>query len=344
MQIARQGWGEQKSQNGGANPTLSGPATANYHLWAVADEARAGAAANAGNGDLFHNGKVSIDTGIAGLTRLVKGNAPAWLSTGLKEIDAGLTQFENEAFPSGAKAPVDSAAPMYGLKPVPFTGVSLLTARGAAVAHKLAPIYRQTLDLRAKVAAGNLEAEAKAGLLLELDAKIGEFQSALKELLGLDLIAFTAKAGNAPGGGPFRGGSADEMPRSVAPGEEFRVRVHTAQATAETRLNRVWLESRSGDAWKNEIPAGAIDPAAPVSDPDLPRTRPPKTPSPPQPYFTRPNIEQPYYDLTHPEWRLRSFAPYPLAAWAEFTFDGLPIRLGQVGADDAARSRPGRRL
>ncbi len=29
-------------------------------------------------------------------------------------------------------------------------------------------------------------------------------------------------------------------------------------------------------------------------------------------------------------WRERSFAPYPLAAWAEFTFDGVPIRLGQV--------------
>ena len=28
VQIAREGWGEQKSQNGGANPTLSGPATA----------------------------------------------------------------------------------------------------------------------------------------------------------------------------------------------------------------------------------------------------------------------------------------------------------------------------
>jgi len=34
-QIAREGWGQQKSQNGGANPTLSGPATTSYHLWAV---------------------------------------------------------------------------------------------------------------------------------------------------------------------------------------------------------------------------------------------------------------------------------------------------------------------
>ena len=41
VQIAREGWGEQKSQNGGANPTLSGPATARYHLWAVAPSARA---------------------------------------------------------------------------------------------------------------------------------------------------------------------------------------------------------------------------------------------------------------------------------------------------------------
>ena len=51
---------------------------------------------------------------------------------------------------------------------------------------------------------------------------------------------------------------------------------------------------------------------------------------PTQPFFTRPSIEQPYYDISRPEWRERSFAPYPLAAWAEFTFDGVPIRLGEV--------------
>jgi hypothetical protein len=196
-------------------------------------------------------------------------------------------------------------------------------------AHKLAPNYRQTLDLFTKVAASNLDAEAKAGLLLELDAKIGEFQSALENLLGLDLAAFTAKAGSGQGGGPFRGSSADEMPRSVAPGEEFRVRVHTAQATAETRLNRVWLESRSGDPWKNENTTAAIDPAAPASD-QIFRVQAAENAEPTQPYFTRPSIEQPYYDLAHPEDRERSFTPWPLAAWAEFGFDGLPIRLGQV--------------
>jgi LmbE family N-acetylglucosaminyl deacetylase len=308
-QIAREGWGRQKSQNGGANPALSGPASTEYHLWAVAPASQSAAQANFYNGplfqtSLFHNEKVGIDTTIEGLAGLVKGDVPVWLSKGLRQIDAGLKQFETER----------------------------RGETGVAVAHKLAAIYRQMLDLRARVhdaPDAELDAHSKAGLLLELDAKIEQFQSALKDLLGLDLMAFTTKANNAQGGGPFQGSSPDETPRSVAPGEEFRVRVHTAQATAETRLSRVWLESRSGSPWKSENTTGAIEPAAPTADPIF-RVQVPENAEPTEPYFTRPNTEQPYYDLTHPEWRERSFAPYPLEAWAEFTFDGLPIRLGQV--------------
>jgi len=299
QQIAREGWGEQRTQNGGANPALSGPSETSYHLWAVTTEA-AGAAASR-NEDLFHNQKVMIDTSVAGLARLTKGNPPVWLSTGLRQIDTGLKQLE-----TARQGETDTA-----------------------VARELAPIYRQTLELRKRVAESNLDAEAKADLLFELDRKIDEFQATLKELLGLDLVAFTAKSDSAQSGGPFRGGSADEMPRSVTPGEEFRVRVHAAQATAETRLDRVWLESASGDRWKTEDSAGAIDPSAPVADPIF-RLRAAENAEPTQPYFTRPSIEQPYYDVSRPGWRLRSFAPYPLAAWAEFTFDGLPISVGQV--------------
>ncbi|MGA2169154.1 MAG: PIG-L family deacetylase [Terracidiphilus sp.] len=312
VQIAREGWGQQKSQNGGANPTLSGPATTSYHLWAVAPQAvpKNPPATNATpaakpDGDLFHNRRVSIDTTLAGLTRLVTANPPAWLFDSLQQLDAAFKQFEIERHGQA----------------------------GTAVAHQLAPIYRQTLALRARIAAGNLDPQAKAGLLLELDAKINQFQSALKDLLGLDLVAFTTKAANAQAGGPFRGGSADEMPRSVSPGEEFRVRVHTAQATADTRLSRVWLDSHSGEPWKSDNATGAFDsavpPTAPTSDQTF-RIQAADNAEPTQPYFTRPNIEQPYYDLTHPEYRERSFAPWPLAAWAEFTFDGLPIRLSQV--------------
>jgi len=303
LQIAREGWGEQKTQNGGANPTLSGPATTSYHLWAVAAAEKAGDA-KAGDADLFHNRKVVVDTSIAGLVRLAKGNTPEWISNELNQIGTGLGQFEMER----------------------------QGRTGAAVAHKLAPIYHQAIDLRERVAASSLDAEAKASLLLELDTKIGQFQTTLGNLLGLDLMAFTTRASDTQGGGPFRGGSADETPRSVTPGEEFQVRVHTAQATAETRLSRIWLRGQDSAPWKIEDAAGTIDStaaAAPVSD-RLFRVTVPEDAQPTQPYFTRSSIEQPYYDLTEPQDRERSFAPYPLAAWAEFTFDGLPIRLAQV--------------
>ena len=301
-QIARQGWGEQKSQNGGGNPALIGPTASNYHLWAVAPEAAAKPGTNLRNDDLFHNSKVNIDTSVSGLARLVgRPDVPEDLAETLHQIDASIQQVESKC-PCGASP---------------------------AVAHELAPIYHQLLEFRTAVDESSLDGKAITSLLVELDAKIIEFQSALKELLGLDMIAFRTNSANAQEGGPFRGGSADEASRSVSPGEKFLVRVHATQATTKTRLNSVWLESRSGDSWKAENTTGAIDSTALVSDPIF-RVQAVEDAEPTQPYFTRPSIEQPYYDLTHPEWRLRSFAPYPLTAWAEFIFDGLPIRVGQV--------------
>jgi LmbE family N-acetylglucosaminyl deacetylase len=301
VQIAREGWGQQKSQNGGASPTLSGPANTNYHLWAVAGGIPLDPNVKIAGTDLFHNQKVAVNTGTAGLAGLVKGHPPAWLTKGLNLIDADLTKFESER---------------KGLV-------------GIEAAHKLTPIYKQTLNLRAHVASSDLDAQAKASLLFELDAKIEQFQAALKNLLGLDVAAFRTGASTVQTGGPFRGGSADETPRSVSPGEEFRLRVHASQATAETRLSGIWLESRTGDPWKDEITTGAIDPAAPVADPIF-RVHVPENAAPTEPYFTRPDTEQAYYDLTKPEYRERSFAPWPLEVRAEFTFDGLPIRVGQV--------------
>jgi len=303
VQIAREGWGQQKSQNGGANPTLSGPATTSYHLWALARGAKpARDWIITTNDDLFLNSTVQIGTSLGELAFLVKGTPPDWLFDSLRGIDEALKHFELER----------------------------KTQSNLSAAHKLAPIYQQTLDLRARVAIADLQAQSKASLLFELDLKIEQFQSVLKGLLELDMVAFTTKATTAQDGGS-RGGSADETPRSVVPGEEFRVRVHTAQALAETRLMRVWLES-AGGAWKNENTSAAIDPEAhPARTSDqIFRVRAPENAEPTEPYFTRPNTEQPYYDMSKPEYRERSFAPWPLAAWAEFTFDGLPIRLGQV--------------
>ncbi len=175
------------------------------------------------------------------------------------------------------------------------------------------------------MAESSLGGQAMTSLLLELDAKIDQFQSAFKNLLGLDLIAFTTHATKVEDGG-FRGNGPDETPRSVSPGEEVNVRIHATAASPEAHLVRTWLTTPNPEeSWPNR----EAEPAAPAAD-QIFTLKVPENTKPTQPYFTRPSIEQPYYDLTHPEYRGRSFAPWPLAAWAEFSFDGLPIRVGQV--------------
>ena len=182
--------------------------------------------------------------------------------------------------------------------------------------------------MRTRTAASALDPQAKASLLFELDTKISQFQSALKNLLGLDLVAFTTKSSNAKETGGFRGGGPDETPRSVSPGQEFNVRIHTARATSDVHVAKTWLVTETGGPWEQGDPVSASSTASTTDA--IYKLRVPADAQPTQPYFTRPNIEQPYYDLTQPEYRERSFAPWPLAAWAEFTFDGLPIRVGQV--------------
>ncbi len=301
VQIAREGWGQQKSQNGGANPALSGPATTSYHLWAVAPKAKSGDGSFI-NLDLFQNSKVTVDTSVTGLARLAGSASPTWLTDGLHKIDTGLTAFTNDCE----------------------------NQVGLAAANKLMPIYRETLDLYARVKASNLNAEAKAGLDLELGEKIAQFQTALRNLLGLDMLAFVSRGGGGQGYGG-RGASADETARGVFASEEFGVHLHLSRALGQMLLSRAWLESSGGPPWKIEGSAGPTD--AQAGSLVIDRTFPvhvPEDAAPTAPFFTRPNVEQPYYDLTQPEYRLRSFAPYPLTAWAEFTFDGLPIRIGQV--------------
>ena len=296
-QIATEGWGQQKSQNGGNNPPLSGPAAARYHLWAAVPAVTSGSPAGAGDNDLFHNHHVNIDTSIAGLARVAPG--AAWLLADLKQIDAGLEEFSKQC-------------PCHG---------------GLDTAHRVSPIYRQAIDLRGKVADSNLDAQSKASLVFELDAKIAEFESALENMLGLEVTAFRTKEDKVQRGG-FRRDSADEMPRTVSPSEEFKVRVHVSGLTPDVHLAKTWFESPSKEPWKHGDPVSTAS-EPPVSD-AIYALKAPEDAEPTQPFFTRPSIEQPYYDISRPEWRERSFAPYPLSAWAEFTLDGVPIRVGEV--------------
>ena len=72
---------------------------------------------------------------------------------------------------------------------------------GPETSHRLTPLYRETLALRTRVSASSLDVQAKASLLFELDAKIGEFQSALQDLLGLEVTTFRTNESSIQSGG-----------------------------------------------------------------------------------------------------------------------------------------------
>jgi LmbE family N-acetylglucosaminyl deacetylase len=303
-QIAREGWGKQMSQYGGANPALSGPDSSSYHLWAVAPAAKQTPNLRLEEPTLFYNYDVNIATSTASLARLAGTAPPAWLTDALRKLDSDLSSFKDNC---------KNRSNMEG-------------------ARNLVPIYREALNLYARVKSSDLSPEAKYNLEFELGQKIDQFQTALKDLLGLELIAFTSRGDAGQGSGGGRGASADESSRSVWPEERFNVRVHLTDAIGDARIGRVWLETSGGQTWTIEDATGAAgtDSAVVRVSDRLFHVSVPADAQPTEPYFTRPTTEQPYYDISNEAWRERSFAPYPLSAWTEFTFDGVPIRLGMV--------------
>jgi len=103
--------------------------------------------------------------------------------------------------------------------------------------------------------------------------------------------------------------------------------VHAAQATAETTLSRVWLESASGDQWKTDVVKGDFGPEASDRD-SIFACAPRKMRSRLSLNFTRPSIEQPYYDYQN---RVALALVAPSAGGVGgVIFDGLPIHLSQT--------------
>jgi LmbE family N-acetylglucosaminyl deacetylase len=285
-QIAREGWGEQKSQNGGGNPTLSGDFESEYHRWATTVPGLKGVQ------DSFFAG---MDTSVNGLASLVPSPAPEWLTAGLGEIAAKVDEAQK----------------------------SCAATHPEAIAPVLKAGYQATMALRQRVAASSLAEDGRANLVAELEVKERQFQDALALSLGLDLQVYTTRESGAAAG-PF-GGGMEETSRSVTPGDGLQVRIHTGNATGKAKLERVWIASNDGKPWATERGSRT----APGSDVTI-DARVPEDAKPTEPYFTRPTIEQPYYDISKPEWRGRSFAPYPLSGWAEFRYDGVPIVLGET--------------
>ncbi|MFZ0663784.1 MAG: PIG-L family deacetylase [Acidobacteriaceae bacterium] len=303
FQIARQGWSLQKSQYGGGNPALPGPHFVGYHLYGsripVPSTASLSQSSPAEN---FFSG---IDTTLPGIAMLAHGDT-AFLTKALKDIDQ------------------EVMTATYGYLP----------SNPEKIAPELAAGYRKTKDLIDQVNASSLSADDKANVIHELNIKLVQFNTALAEALGLQVNAMMIpRTSDHPEG---FGLSAAQTPTAVTPGSQFDVRLHVTSAapwggSSDLQLTRTWLASPAEEHWSIlRIGAPGMDVVS-SSDGDVVfRITVPRDAQYTRPYFTRPTPEQAYYKISNPKYLNMPFAPYPLAGWAEFTWNGVPIRIGQV--------------
>ncbi len=236
-----------------------------------------------------------IDVSLMGIATLAKGGDTGFLETGLREINAAV----EEAIAKFSPARPEQTAPA------------------------LAAGLKATVRLLDAVDKSGLAADSKYDIHQELEIKRAQFNNALAEALGLSVTAAVAPLEEPDARAAFLGDP--ETMRIAIPGQTFGVRVRAAiQGPAPAKLERVTVEPyQQKQAWR-VAPQGTAaggDARFTVTVPqDASFTR---------PYFSRPDIEQSYYDIADERFLNQPLAAYPLAAWGDFTFDGAPIRIGQ---------------
>jgi LmbE family N-acetylglucosaminyl deacetylase len=293
-QIAREGLGFQKSQNGGPAVPRSGEVSSQYHRFATR-------VTSGDKEETFYDG---IDVSLAGIASQVRDGDAAFLREGLREINRHV---EDAIEKFSAVRPDQSAPPLAaGLK---------------ATAQLL-----ETLEKSA------LPSDAKYDVRHELEIKRAQFNNALAQSLGLSISASVAPAEEPdPRFAAFMGDP--ETMRVAIPGQSFGVRVHAvSRSAASVRLERLSVEpDRQKQRWRITAQGAA-------ASGDLAANRPvearfsvtvPADAAFTRPYFSRPDIEQSYYDIHDPQLLGEPLPPYPLAGWAEFRYQGVRVRIGQ---------------
>ena len=292
-QIARQGWSLQKSQNGGGGIPLAAPVASPYHRFGSSIPA-------ADKEQSYFDG---VDISVGGIADLAGAQDNAFLKEDLRRINSVVERA--------------------------MAGFSV--SEPEKIAPLLAEGLKETNALLAQVAPSKLSEEAKYDVSFELRAKQDQFQKAIIQALNFSLEATVA-----PNREPNRGNPLFALPpetmKSLVPGEQFVLRVHVNNpGAAALPLNRIWLETPAGESWN--VSAESAVPTSLEARHALDQrfnVRSPQDAAPTRPYFSRPNEELPYYDKVDERYRNLSFAPYPLAAWVEFAYMGVPVRLGQV--------------
>jgi LmbE family N-acetylglucosaminyl deacetylase len=312
LQIAREGLGLQKTQNGGGVTPPAAPQGSSYHRYG----SRVTANTSNDKENSFFDG---IDTSLNGIADLAKGD----------------TKFLKDGLASLSRL-VSNAARQYSIE------------QPSAIAPTLGDGLKSVRELIAKVKSSSLAEPGKSDVLFELGVKEDQFQKALATSLDLSLetiVAADRPAGAGRGGrgatpaapaapapppilGPGRAGPTFTI---AIPGQSFAVETRIFNQTpAALKVEAVEVIASDGKDWNirpngeapHEIATGKEEQwRFSVTVPsDAAFTR---------PYYSRPNEEQPYYDLNDPRYRNLPVAPYPLTAKARFTYNGTPFEVAE---------------
>jgi LmbE family N-acetylglucosaminyl deacetylase len=295
VQVAREGLGLQKSQNGGGTMPKAGEVSSAYHRFGSTVDAKETETG-------FFDG---IDVSLAGIASLAKGGDAAFLKSGLEKLSGAVEE---------------AIAKFSATKP-------------EATAPALASGLKATLTLIAAVEKSELDAESKYNVLHELRIKQAQFNNAVAQALGLSVYGTVAPEKEPDPMYAMFMGDPDTM-RMAIPGQSFGVNVRVVNPTeVPVTVERVSVETNGQKAgWTVSKGAGATDRPLSGNHPmDTKFTvKVPEDAAYTRTYFSRPDLEQPFYDIDDPRWTNRPLAPYPLEAWAELRYADVPIRIGQV--------------
>ena len=295
MQIARQGLAQQRSQIAGLAIPFAAPFGSEYHRYASRVPAKDAESS-------FFDG---IDTSLIGIADLAPEKEAASLRPRLSKIN---TVVESAIHDFSAEQP-DKIAPEL--------------ARGMRLTEAL--IQSVTNDAA-------LDNTAKYNILFELDAKKSQFNQALIQSLGIHTEALVAPK-HPSGNGPFAAfaGAGDTIHNVIA-AEKFGVVARIAnRGNLPVSVESARLLIRPDKDWnvisESQV-AADLKPGA-LSAAEFQVTV-PEHPTLTRPYFTRPDVEQAYYNLADPRYQNLPAMPYPVSAWFDLSYAGVHLVVGNV--------------
>lgn len=298
FQLARLGLGMQKSQTDGMGLPLAQPVTSEYHLYASRVAAKPQESG-------FFDG---IDVSLVGIASLAPATEQPSLHAKLSEIHQQVQQA------------IAAYAAEHPERTAPYLALGLRATNALVTELKAAPTSDQT---------------ARQNVLFELETKQRQFSLALTQALGISMRSFVV-----PSTGPshvpiiFRGFS--DTFRIAIPDQQFHVMVHLSNGSTDgVNIGSVQLvptpAGQSGrDGWQiDQTTQPATVLSAGAATEGVYAVTVAQHPQFTQPYYHRPNIEQPYYNIDDPQYRSLSTMPYPLQAVATLRYDNVEFSVEQ---------------